>query len=417
MPNRFFGRLAQALIGRGSAVYRINFNAGDQIFWPLKGAINFRGRPLGWPEFLRKVIAARRITDLILFGDCRPLHQAAIQIARQMRVNCYVCEEGYLRPHWVTFERDGVNGNSTLPRDAEWFRRTAVNLPPLEPTRPVFSSFPRRAREDLLYNATAIAFGLLYPHYRSHRPRPRLVEYAGWSWKVIRRPLAHHRAKREALRLSPDALFYLFPLQLNCDTQISQHSSFSSIVPVIELVLASFAIHAPPDSLLVIKEHPLDDGLINWRRIVSRLARQHHIARRVIYLEIGNTDGLIARGCGVVTVNSTVGLMALASNVPVQVLGDAIYDIEGMTHQGGLDAFWKNTSPPDASLFEAFRKVLMARCVLAGGFFGEDGLARLVDNAVDRLEQCLQDDSVQPLGLEVRDELTEVEKTFVIMTS
>src|ERR1700710_1216947 len=133
MASQFFARLGLALRERGHAVSRVNFNAGDRLFWPLKGAIDFRGRASDWSDFLTEILVDRRVTDIILFGDCRPLHRTAVQLARRLQVTVHVCEEGYIRPHWVTFERDGVNGNSTLPRDPDWYREVSAGLPPPEP--------------------------------------------------------------------------------------------------------------------------------------------------------------------------------------------------------------------------------------------------------------------------------------------
>ena len=87
--------------------------------------------------------------------------------------------------------------------------------------------------------------------------------------------------------------------------------------------------------MLVIKQHPLDDGLISWRRLVARLAAKSGLSGRVIYLEVGDLNDLIARTRGVVTVNSTSGTAwPLAIGAPVVVLGTAIYDIVGADASG-----------------------------------------------------------------------------------
>ena len=125
MATRFFERLGQSLIGRGYAVYRVNFNGGDRAFWRLPGAVDFRGRPEEWPEFLDRLIIDRAISDIVLFGDCRPLHRAAIRVAGGRALRIHVVEEGYLRPDWITFEEGGVNGHSALPRDPDWYRERA----------------------------------------------------------------------------------------------------------------------------------------------------------------------------------------------------------------------------------------------------------------------------------------------------
>jgi capsular polysaccharide export protein len=399
MATDFFGQLGQALQRGGHAVHRINFNAGDRLFWPLPDAIDFRGRAAEWPEFLTAILVSRKVTDVILFGDCRPLHRQAIRVCRDLQLTVSVCEEGYLRPHWVTFERDGVNGHSTLPRNPDWYRDVSRSLPPLEPPPAIPSSFRKRAWQDLIYNLTTLVLGPLYPHYQTHRPRHRMVEYAGWSWKMARRPWTRRRVAAELARITPQTRFFLFPLQLEGDTQIQLHSRSGSMLPVIRDVIDSFARHAAPGTALVVKEHPLDDGLIPWRHHVTEAATAAGVADRVIHLELGNIDQLTVAARGVVTVNSTTGTLALAVGTPVITLGTAIYDIPGLTHQGELSTFWTAPTPPDAALFAAFRQVLVSRCLLVGDFFSRPGIEALVTQAVARLEATVPGRPFQLAGI------------------
>jgi capsular polysaccharide export protein len=117
LASRFFERLGAALAERGHPVRRINFNGGDRVFWRLPGAVDYRGNLHDWPSFLDRLLVEYQVTDIILFGDCRPLHRLAIPLARARSVRVHVVEEGYLRPGWISFEEGGVNANSPLPRD------------------------------------------------------------------------------------------------------------------------------------------------------------------------------------------------------------------------------------------------------------------------------------------------------------
>ena len=193
MATRFFERLGQALTARGHAVHRINFNGGDRAFWRLPQAIDFSGRAEDWPEFLDQLIVDRAISDVILFGDCRPLHRAAIRVAEQRSLRIHVVEEGYLRPDWITFEEGGVNGNSALPRDPGWYLERARSLPPWSDPPPVPGSFRRRAVEDVRYTMASMAGMWRFPHYATHRPYYQLIEYAGW---VRRLALERPRSKK-----------------------------------------------------------------------------------------------------------------------------------------------------------------------------------------------------------------------------
>ena len=391
LASSFFDKLGQTLRARGHNVLRVNLNAGDWLFWRQPGAFNYRGTPQAWPAWIAALMAEHDVTDLILFGDCRPMHRTAIDAAGDLRVAVHVCEEGYLRPDWVTIELGGVNGHSSLPRDAGWYREQAKRLPAVEPIPTIRSSFRRRATEDIAYNFSAMLLSFLYPHYRTHRPWHPMVEYIGWAARLMRKPASRRRSARQAERLVPSpggtrADYYLFPLQLDCDSQIRLHSSFTGILSAIERVLHSFAAAAPVDSLLVVKEHPLDNGLTNWRRRTVALAERLGIQDRLVYLEHGDIAHLVRSAAGVVTVNSTTGTLALASGVPVITLGNAIYDLQGLTFQDDLDKFWTRRTPPDADLFDAFRRVLVHRCLVRGGFFSDEGIGLLIGNAVVRLE-------------------------------
>jgi capsular polysaccharide export protein len=390
MPTRFFERLGQALAVRGHGVHRVNFNGGDRAFWHRPGAVDFRGREHEWPEFLEQLVVDKAISDIILFGDCRPLHRTAIRLANRRALRVHVVEEGYMRPDWITFEEGGVNGYSSLPRDPNWYLERARRLPEWERPPKVPGSFRRRAFEDVRYNLASMTGMWRFPHYTTHRPYHLLIEYAGWLRRLALMRRSERRAAAAIEALSGDPI-YLFPLQLDCDYQMRVHSPFRATHLAIEYVLTSFARHAPPASRLVVKLHPMDSGLVDWVGMVGHVAAEQLVAERVTVLDGGELPKVLARSRAVVTVNSTVGGEALAKGLPVIALGKAAYDIPGLTFQGALDEFWRAAAPldaelPDAELFDAFRRVLAARCMIPGSFFNETGLRLAVEAAVARLE-------------------------------
>lgn len=382
-----FRRLGQALRRDGYGVHKVNFNGGDRMFWRLPNGIDYRGSPEEWPAALTSLIADRQITDVVLFGDCRPMHIAAINVCRDLHIPVHVFEEGYIRPDWVTLELGGVNGHSTLPRDPAWYRAQAAALPPAPEHHPVPSSFRRRATEGVIYNAADVLTRWRYPYWENHRPWHPLVEGMGWTRRLMRRKVAAARTQEvlAALEASGDP-YVIFPLQLDSDAQIRLHSSFAGIADALRLVIASFAANAPPEMRLVVKEHPLDNGVRDWRHETAALAELYGLNDRVDYLEGGDIVAVAQRSKGMVTINSTSGTLALALDVPVIALGEAVYDIEDITYQGPLDAFWRDPGKPDAETFAAFRRVLIDRCLVAGGFFSEQALAKLIPGVIARLE-------------------------------
>lgn len=382
-----FRRLGQALRRDGYGVHKVNFNGGDRLFWRLPNGIDYRGSPAEWPAALTSLIADRQITDVVLFGDCRPMHMVAISVCRDLHIPVHVFEEGYIRPDWVTLELGGVNGHSTLPRDPAWYRAQAAALPPAPEHHPVPSSFRRRATEGLIYNAADVLTRWRYPYWENHRPWHPLVEGMGWTRRLMRRRVAAVRTHEVLTALEASGGPYvIFPLQLDSDAQIRLHSPFAGIADALRLVIASFAANAAPEMRLVVKEHPLDNGVRDWRQETAALAELYGLNDRVDYLEGGDIVAVAQRSKGMVTINSTSGTLALALNVPVIALGEAVYDIEGITYQGPLDDFWRDPGKPDPETFAAFRRVLIDRCLVAGGFFSEQALAKLIPGAIARLE-------------------------------
>jgi capsular polysaccharide export protein len=386
MATPFFAKLASALAEQGHEVRRINFNGGDRLFWRLPGAVDYRGDLENWPPYLSHRIRTWGITDIVLFGDCRPLHRVAIRIGRWLGIPVHVFEEGYIRPNWITLEKDGVNGNSRLPRDPQFFRAAAGTALAWDGGVTVRSNFVQRAIHDVVYNLATAAMTWRYPQYRTHRPSHPLVEYMHGARRFLRKPIAKRHARKMSSKLSRERrAYYVFPLQLESDAQVRHHSKYAQMEVAIAEVISSFSRYAPKDTLLVITEHPLDTSKKDWSAIVRSLAAESGIGGRVIVLEGGSPEELIRHSLGVPVVNSTVGYIALSFGIPVVALGVAIYDMPGLTYQDGLDHFWADGTPPDFETFDAFRRVIAERTQVNGGFFSAQGLALAVHGAAARL--------------------------------
>lgn len=385
----FFARLADRLVADGHHVHKINFNGGDTVYWGARGAGFFRGKADALPEFFGEIYRKFGITDQLLFGDCRPVHRPAVDFARQSGIRTHVFEEGYFRPYWITLEREGVNAHSRLPRNADWFREAGKKVPHYGKGQAFKSPFRVRAMHDVGYHLANAVNPLFFPGYRTHAPCNALIEYAGY---VQRLPMLRFHAPRDK-RLVEDLVksaipFYFFPLQLNSDAQIRDHSSFDDMEDAMKFVMESFARHASGDARLVIKNHPLDTGRGNFSHIIGRLERHFGMEGRVDYLETGDVGMLLRHARGVITVNSTVGTLSLAQMCPTITLSDPIYNLPGLTYQGPLDNFWADRPVPDAELFRRFRNVVIHTTQINGGFYCRQG----IDLAVRNCGRMLQAD-------------------------
>jgi capsular polysaccharide export protein len=382
-PGPMLHDLATAMRERGMKVERINICAGDAVDWP-EAATDFRGRFRDWPVFFDNFLREHQITDILLFGDCRPYHVSARGIAALRGIRTYVLEEGYLRPHWMTLELDGVNGHSRLARNKEWLIEQASALPPEPFLPPITANFRRRVRDTARHYIAVHARRLAYPFYRTHRKGSAIMEAIGWGWKYLVRGLRERQTNRVMNGLEGRS-YFLFPLQLSGDYQIRSHSPFPDMRGAAAYVMESFARHAPDDAHLLIKAHPFDTSLFNWRHFIDRRARQLAIRDRIHFIDGGDLNQLAADTTGMVCVNSTSATLALAAGTPVCTLGQAIYKVPGLTFARHLDEFWVDPVPPEPGLYGAFRRVLVDRCLVRGGIASESAVQTLIKSMLERL--------------------------------
>ena len=146
MPCGRFGRdLYRAIIAAGHRCTRVAINGGDMV------------------NGLR--------------GNTMPYHRAAIQALKPRGITIHVLEEGYLRPNWITCERDGVNGHSAL---------TGIDLDriPPQPTLPaehiVQGSNWNYCWAGIVYYFWTFLLTPLFPRYQTHRDLDIVGEATLW---------------------------------------------------------------------------------------------------------------------------------------------------------------------------------------------------------------------------------------------
>ncbi|MDX3928631.1 MAG: capsular biosynthesis protein [Shinella sp.] len=389
--SALFMKCAKELEAAGHSCHRINFNMGDRLFWPRRNGHNYRGNFDAWPGYVRAFLKSHGITDLILLGEERPYHKPAAAIARELGIVVYVVEMGYLRPDWVTLERDGMSSNSHFPRDPQVILQAAADVPEPDWTVRYTQTFLSEALLDLFYNLSAVSFGFLYPHFRWHGVFHPLAEYYGWIGRLVKSRSRRMHAAATIRRISESGdPYFLYPLQLQTDYQLRAHSPYASQQQAIDEILSSFAAHAPADSRLLVKIHPLDNALIDWQGMIEREAQALKVEHRIDVIDGGNLDALFERSTGLVTVNSTAAISALRRGLAVKVLGAAIYDIDGITDQRTLDDFWSAPLKPDPVLTRAFFRLLAGTIQVRGNLYSSKGTTA----AAKAIAQRLMDRSV-----------------------
>ncbi len=402
-----YRRLADRLAGEGHAVHRIHLSAGDKLLWG-RGGVWFRGRIADWPRFVEATMIECGITDVLMHGERRLHHRIAASVARRLGIRVIVTELGYLRPGWLTIETDGTGAASRFPACPQAIRRLAAGAPDAVGVADDTDRFATMAAFDVVYNLANTLLWFLAPHYRRHTPYYPPLEYAAWGLRLLHARWRERRAAHHLHRVEEGA-FFVFALQLEGDFQIRHRSPQGGMTRAIEEVLGSFAVHAPAHVGLLLKAHPLDNGLERWRRALPHLVRRHGLQERVSLVDGGGLKMCLERAAGLVTLNSTAGIEALLAGVPVKTLAPAIYDVPGLTHGGDLASFWRRPEPPDASLAAAFAKALAASVLVPGALYGRAGLAAAVESMSRRIASgavaCLGSGIPAPRQRELREAL------------
>ena len=381
----FFAELAAGLRAHGHATRRINLSLGDRLFWDGDGATDYRGRVRDWPGFVAGYLERERITDLVLLGEQRPYHRAAIAAAQARGIAVTVTDYGYLRPDWIVLERDGMGAASRFPRDPAAIMALAGRCPEPDLAHRYGDDFGLQARWDVTHHLAAL-LPWPFPHYETYLLHHPVPAYLGTGLRLLRRRAATARAAATLAALAPGPPLYLFAMQMENDFSIRAYSDFPDNDAALRLVLGSFARGAPGDARLLVKVHPLDPGLKRWGARLARLAAEAGVAARVHLLDGAlPADPAILASRGVVTINSTLGVQAIALGRPVLALGRAVYQVPGLTWQGTPDAFWQAAAPPDPVLAAAFLRGIAACLHVRGRFYGRPGLDVAVAGAVRRL--------------------------------
>lgn len=365
----FMKRFGQTLLEAGIRPTKVNFHAGDVFFYSGPDAVAFRGTIHDWPEYVRELMVARKIDGLFVFGDCRPLHLAAIREARELGVRVFALEEGYLRPNWITLEEHGVNGSSKMPRDPDFYR--ALDLPPVDPPVEVGERWQQMAWYSTL---SALAFTHLnqgFPGYVHHRKLNAWFHTFIHVRSVVRKWVYAAREKHLMPHITGalKGRYWFVPLQVHCDFQLRHSPYEDDMLEFVREVAGTFAAYADPDDSIVFKHHPMDRAYIEYDDFFADLAREHGIEDRLYYVHDLHLPTLLESARGTITINSSVGLQSMSHGTPVIALGTAVWDMQGMAFQGTLPEFLEGPGEVDMGLHESFVRYLLHVNQLNGSFY------------------------------------------------
>ena len=382
----WFHLLGRHLRIAGASVWRVGFNLGDRMAWPGDGYIAFQDSHDTWSATCADLLDRHRITDLVVYGDTRPIHAQAIALAGMRGITVHVFEEGYLRPYWVTYERGGANGNSRLMSLSVADMRAALARvdPDLPDTPGTWGDMRQHMFWGALYHGFVALGGRAYRNFRPHRALTVAQEFRLYLKRFLLMPV-HRWERRLATRRIRHGGFpyHLAILQLEHDASFRDHSPFASMTDFLALVIEGFAKGAPQHHHLVFKAHPLEDGRVALLPAIRRLARAHGLADRVHFVRGGKLAQLLGDARSAVTVNSTAGQQALWRGLPLRNFGTAVYAKPEFVSSQPLEAFFASPDRPDTRAYRDYRHFLLETSQLVGGFYSSRGRRALLRQVVD----------------------------------
>lgn len=385
----WFHQLSRMLVAAGAEVCRVGFNQGDRVFWPDSASyIPWQGAAADWPKAVARLMADRRITDLVIYGDTRPIHAQAVQAARAAGIAVHVFEEGYLRPYWISYERGGSNGHSRLMDLSVAQMREALARQDVE-----LSEAPSHwgdMRQHIFWGAAyhwfVLTGGRRYPNFRPHRALTVRQEFLLYLQRLAMLPVHRWHRMLATRRIRRGGFpYHLALLQLEQDSSFQAHSPFSTMTEFLELVIDGFAQGAPTHHHLVFKAHPLEDGRVPVARQIRDLAARAGISDRVHFVRGGKLARLLNGARSAVTVNSTSGQQALWRGLPLKCFGAAVYAKPEFVSPQPLAEFFGQPIRPDSRAYRDFRRYLLETSQVAGGFYSSRGRRGLLRQVVDMM--------------------------------
>jgi len=388
----FFKELQGRLRSHGWDAQHVTFNAGDRFFANRKEVVRFSGTLDEWETWLRFELTQKPPEAIILFGSNRPAHQIARRIAKLFDVDVISLEEGYLRSGYLSCEWGGNNHHSPL---THW----EVTCPPICYTPGVApaveaqrSSFPKMSCWGAVYYLVRDLASKVSDEHLFHKPRERVLSLA-WSWGVhmLRRVIA--RATEFPIRrfLNRKRNYILVPLQVSSDSQLQLAARGWSTTRLIDASLKALLVSGK-NQHIVFKLHPLERQSAAIKRLILQKAKQFRLdRRRISILHSGRMGDLTQKASGMLVINSTSAFSALHHDIPIMVLGEAVFRHDDVVTLGeteaDIEAFFSLRHARSQIFVNAFMSELKVQSLIPGDFYASKGRKVAFAGIIGKLQQ------------------------------
>ena len=368
----FFARLSNFLEENDVKTFKISFPLYEYGFKKSR-LIKYSKDIRFFKEFLKEIIVEKNIKHIFMYGNVLIPHKQALDLVKQLnkeskKIKTHIFELGYLRPNFVTLEREGINYDSGFIKNRDFYLK--------QDTYKVFPVAKKHAHFRVRKIWKTISFiNHCFKNYRiveyEHKLQPRPIyiwfQIKGFFLKFFFL-LTEYKLKKKCFSKQK---FYLVILQVSSDSQLTEGSNLKDNNKFIYKVIKDFA-ESKVDYNLVFKHHPRDRGYINYSNQIEKISKEFGVYNKVFYIHDYFLSRLFQKlNCkGTVLINSTVGFQSLYHSVPVKSLGISPFNIEGLSDQRSLVSFFKNPLPVDRFLFNKFYKYILENSQINGNFDG-----------------------------------------------
>jgi len=244
------------------------------LFWRLYGLTRLLGAV--WLFLIYDRYFRRRPCAMIgLWNGNKFRQRVVVAVAHTLQRRLVFFENGLL-PNTTTVDFRGVNAYNSVPRDPGFYKQLCVD---------------------------------------EHKPLPQQL--------VARK--AETAKGGEKLDVLPKRFIFV-PFQVSTDSQITLHSPWiGNMWQLFEAIAAARQALGDAAPHFVFKEHPSCPQ--DYRELHRRCKADDHL----LFANDRSTQELIQQAEAVITINSTVGLESLLLGKKVLVLGNAFYDMDGLT--------------------------------------------------------------------------------------
>ena len=393
----FFRQLQLQLYASGIESKRVTFHAADALFSISDLSTPFTGKAGEWEQWIRAELEFGQYDCVILFGSDRPAHATAIKVAADLQCPVISLEEGYLRSGYVTCELNGNNaGNSGLLTYQHHDVRESLASRPLEQKT-------NSTNMLVLWSAIYYAVRELTKHSGDiglyHRKTEGILkETISWSLHYARRTLVRFAEANIVNLLSGKecASFILVPLQIPSDVQMQKYANGWTNEKLVTHCLHALRISTVPQNI-VFKTHPLDKKAHDLSAFIKKQAKAVGLLDRVHILHSGNLSKLTEMSSGMIVINSTCAFSALHHNIPLLVLGKAIYRHQKIVTIGAspsdIHAFFNRRISKPSVNTNNFVNYVKSNALIAGDFYRLSDQSVTASNILNRIETLLTEQS------------------------